>query len=512
MYRLITAEDAVGLIKDGDVVAFNGQVRMAVPEKFYQTLVEQFEKTGSPKNLRYLATSSFPITNILAKHKGLFTEITIAHWEQLRANFSEAINNNEIEAYSLPQGYLALNYDAVARKVPGFLSRIGLHTSQDPRYGGCGLNEISKKTFASPVEIDGKEYLFYKTIVPNVCVIRGTTADVEGNITMEREGIITDPLKMAMAAHNNGGIVIAQVERLSDCHANPHAVKVPGCLVDYIYLDPDQVMMDDYAYNPIFSGENRLEGEELETYLDKLYHKATAKRKEADIFIARRAAMEIKDNNIINLGIGMPSIIPFFARKMTNPATNVTYTIECGAVGGIPSGCYFGCNVNVSSILPQADLFRLYEGKGLDLTAVGALEVDKYGNINVLRTGTTFFGVGGFNHVTAGAKKLVVLSRFMLGSSMQNCDGKLVIEDGWKCKFSEKVEHISFAADIALEDGQEVLYITERCVFRLTENGLMLVEIAPGIDIEKDIISRLPFRPLVSPDLKEMPRECFTAD
>ena len=510
MYKLITVEEAVGLLKDGQTLAFNGQVRMSVPEKFMRALVEQYEKAGTPKNLKWLSTTSYPILKIAAGHKGLFKEMTLAHWDQLMAAFGEEINNNDVEAYAPPQGYLAINYDHAASRVPGFLSRMGLHTSLDPRYGCCGLNEISKKHFTTPVEIDGKEYLFYKTLFPDVCVLRGTTADAEGNITIEREAIVTDPIKMAMAAHNNGGIVIVQVERIApDEHANPHAVKVPGCLVDYIYVDPDQVMMDDYDYNPVFSGEKRLEGEEYEEYLNELFDKTTAKRKPADIFIARRAAQEVGKNYIINLGVGLPSIIPFMAKEMGIADPSVTYTIECGAVGGFPTGCYFGCNVNVSSIIPQADLFRLYEGKGLDMTGVGALEIDKKGNVNVLRKGNKFIGLGGFNHVTGGAKKLIVMSRFMLGSTMENQNGKLVYEDGRASKFCEEVEHISLAADVSLEDGQEVLYITERCVFKLTEEGLTLIEVAPGLDPEKDVIAKMPFRPAVSPELKEMPWECF---
>ena len=510
MYKLITAEEAVGLLKDGQTLAINGQVRMSVPEKFIHTLATHYEKTGSPKNLQWLSSTSFPVAKVLAGHKGLFREMVLAHWDSLMASYSEEIFNNEFECYSVPQGYVAINYDAAASKVPGFLSRIGLHTSMDPRYGCCGINEISKKTFATPTEVDGKEYLFYRTIFPDVCVLRGTTADAEGNITIEREGILTDTLKMAMAAHNNGGIVIVQVERIApDEHANPHAVKVPGCLVDYIYVDPEQVMMDDYDYNPIFSGEKRLEGEELDGYLDELYGITTAKRKPADIYIARRAALEVGENYIVNLGVGLPSLIPFLSKEMGTFDPSVTFTIECGSMGGIPTGCYFGCNVNVSAIIPQGDLFRLYEGKGLDMTGVGALEIDKKGNVNVLRKGDRFIGLGGFNYVTYGAKKLLILSRFMLGSAMENQDGMLVCKDGHTDKFCEEVEHISFAADIALEEGQEVLYITERCVFKLTEAGLTLVEVAPGLDVEKDVIAKMPFRPAVSPDLKEMPRECF---
>ena len=511
MYKLITAEEAVNLIHDGDVVAVNGQARQGVPEKFYNTLVETFKKTGHPRDIRHLSSSSFPAMRVMAGQKGLLKEVMLAHWHQLVKDFAEDFENNYFDAYALPQGYLAMNYGEAARRVPGFLSRVGLHTSVDPRYGGIGINTTATKQFATPVEVGGKEYLFYQTIIPDICFIRGTTVDKSGNITMEHEGLITDALDMAIATHNNHGIVVVQVERTSDKPADPHAVKVPGCLVDYVYLDPDQVMMDDAVYNPIYSGEKYLEGAELKEHLKEMYRKTTECRTAAEIFIARRAALELGEHDIVNLGVGMPSVIPYVAEAMGRSNADVTYTIECGAVGGIPTGYSFGANVNISSILPQSELFKLYEGKGLDLTGVGALEIDKRGNVNVLRKGKLFVGMGGFNYVTTGAKKLLVMTRFMLGSSIEKQDGKLVYQDGKAPKFCEEIEHIDFNADIALEDGQEVLYITERCVFRLTKDGIMLTEVAPGLDPEKDVLAKMPFRPLVSPELKEMPWACFEA-
>lgn len=509
MYKLIDAEKAISLIKDNDIVAVNGQNRMGVPELFYQKLVESFEKSGKPKNIRHLSSSSFPAMKVMAGHKGLLREVMLAHWHQLMKDFAEDFENNVFDGYALPQGYLAINYSEAARRVPGFLSRIGLHTSVDPRYGCIGINETAKKTFATPVTVEGKEYLFYQTIIPNVCVIRGTTADPLGNITMEHEGLITDAMEMAIATHNNNGIVIIQVERVSDKPADPHAVVVPGCLVDYVYIDSDQMMMDEAKYNPLYSGETNLEGEELKEHLQSVYQKAVAKRSPSDIYIARRAALELGPCSIVNLGIGIPSIIPFVAEEMGRSNKYVTYTIECGALGGIPTGYSFGANVNVEAIIPQDAMFRLYEGRGLDLTGVGALEIDKQGNVNVLRKDKLIVGMGGFNYVTAGAKKLMVMSRFMLGSTVEMQDGKLVYTDGRACKFCDKIDHIDFAADMALETEQEVLYITERCVFKLTNNGLMLIEVAPGLDPEKDIIDKMPFRPLISPELKEMPWSCF---
>ena len=294
----------------------------------------------------------------------------------------------------------------------------------DPRVGSSGFNKVSDRRFADLMTVDGKEYLFYRTIIPNISVLRGTTADVEGNITMEKEAGIQDPLSMALAAHNNGGIVIVQVERFSNEKANPHAVKIPGCLVDYIYQDEKQIMMDDAVYNPIYSGERRLKGQKLDEMMDKLYQINVSSRSPAELFIARRAALEIQDGYIINLGIGMPMLMAFEAFRMGRVTPDVTFTVECGNLGGFPTGYSFGTSVNVSALIPQAQMFRLYEGKGLNLTGVGALEIDPRGNINVIRKGDRIFGVGGFNHVTFGCKKLLVLTRFMLGSTMTNENGK----------------------------------------------------------------------------------------
>lgn len=508
MFQVMTARQAADLIRDGDCIAFNGQVRFALAEKFISALEERFLETGSPRNLRYLSSTCFVPMNKLAPLKGLIREMIAGHWVSF-FDFAPHILNNELEAYNVPQGIISLNYSAAAARIPGFLTRAGLHTYTDPRFGSGALNEISQKKFATPTEIDGKEYLFYHTIYPDVCILRGTTCDPNGNITAEKEMGTVDMLSMAQAAHNNGGKVIVQVERLSETYANPHEVLIPGCLVDAVYTDPDQVMLDDYQYEPLFSGETRLPEEELPAYIDKLMARTMQWRKPVDRFIARRAALEVQDGDIINLGTGLPLMLALEAHYMGKMNPSVTFTIESGVLGGVPVGFTFGASVNVGALIPQSDQFRFYEGHGLSLTAVGVLEIDKHGNVNVIRKGNKIVGVGGFSHVTASPKRLLILTRFMVGSGMENQDGKLVITDGKAPKFCEEIEYVNFSADIAREDGQEVLYITERCVFRLAESGLELIEIAPGLDLERDILAHLSFRPAISPNLKEMPAECF---
>lgn len=511
MFRRMTADEAAELVNDGICICFNGQVRIAVAERFYQAIADRFAKTGHPKGLHYIATSSYDGFNTFApyQHDGLIAEITVAHYGAI-ASFAPAINNNEIEAYSLPQGVLALNLDAAAAGQPAFVSRIGLGTCYDPRYGKCGFNARSDKTFAEPITVDGNEYLLYKTIIPDLCVLRGTTCDPHGNITMEHEAGIMDPLTPAIAVHNNGGTVIVQVERFSDEYADPHDVKIPGFLVDAVYEDPDQVMMDRYQYNPVFAGKERIPEDRLPDIVDELLEENSRNRKKADLVIARRAALEVREDfRILNLGIGIPMLLAYEAIKMGKMSKDTAITLECGVGGGIPVGYNFGIVINPDIFMTQADMFRLYEGLGLDLTAVGALEIDREGNVNVLQKGDKLIGVGGFNHVTEGARNVLVCSRFMVGSDIALEDGKLSVKDGKLNKFCDRVEHICLNGRRTYKTGKRVLYITERCVLRLAEDGLEIVEIAPGLDLERDVLAYLPFRPSVSKELKEMPLTCF---
>ena len=440
------------------------------------------------------------------QHDGFLAEIIVAHYIAI-PTFIPAITSGEIAAYALPQGFLALNYDAAAMKQPGYLSKIGLGTAVDPRYGYCGFTKGDKRTFAEPVTVDGEEYLFYRTLVPKVCVLRGTTCDPRGNITMEKEAGIMDPLSMAMAAHNNGGLVIVQVERFSDKPANPHDVQIPGYLVDVVYDDPDQEMMNGQQYNDIYAGQSRVAKEDIPALIDELIEINASKRKNADIMIANRAVLDVNpEYEILNLGVGIPMLLAYSVLKK-NP--DISITLECGVGGGIPVGYTFGIVNNADIFVHQADMFRLYEGGGIDLTCVGAMEIDKKGNINCFRKGDKLIGLGGFNHVTGGAKHILVCSRFMVGSDVNVVDGELVFTDGKESKFCEEVEYLNLNAKLMMEQGKILTYITERCVLQMTPDGLELTEIAPTLDLEKDILAKMPFRPLISKDLKVIPAECY---
>lgn len=514
MFKRMTAKEAAMLVKDGNCITFTGQVSAAVPALFYYALTARFAETGSPKNLRYLAATTYTPFNAFApyQHDGFISEIIVSHYQGMKS-FAPAISKGDVAAYVLPQGILSMNYDAAAARQPGFLSKVGLKTFLDPRVGSCGLNKKSTKTFCEPCVVYGEEYLFYRTLYPDVCVVRGTTCDPHGNITMEREAGIFDVLSMAMATRNNGGIVIAQVERFSDEYANPHDVEVPGFLVDVVYDDPEQLMMDDCFYNPLYSGESRVSDTEFPQFVENLLTDNASRRKPADMVVAKRAALEVTPEcRLLNLGVGIPMMLGMVAYKSGRLTKDMTITLECGVGGGMPLGYVFSYVNNPDIFMPQASMFRLYDGGAIDLTGVGALEIDKDGNVNCMRKANTLIGIGGFNHVTSGAKTILVCSRFMVGSDVAEDNGTLMFKDGSLSKFCEKVDYINLNAEVMRAEGKRVLYITERCVFQLGEEGLELIEIAPGLDLEKDILAKIPFVPKISENLGEMPMECFAQD
>lgn len=516
--KVVSAQAAAGLIKDGDTVAINGMGWHGNPGLFFNTLEQRFLDTGSPKGITLFSTcgiggrKSHELANRLA-HEGLVGELICGHYDSMR-DFFPLIESNKIEAYNLPQGILSLNLHNAVRRSPGLLTKIGLKTSVDPRLEGGSLNEVSRKKYVEDVNFNGEELLFFKTIYLDACVIRGTTADINGNITFEKETLQNDALVTAQAVRNNGGKVIVQVERLSDSHANPQMVKIPGELVDAIYLDPDQKQTISEIYNSLYSGEiyapmKTIEENMLQTIADG--DKMTVKRLAADRIIARRAGLELRKGDVVNLGIGIPTSIGLELCDIGQLNLNeVTFSVELGMLGGVPAGeAAFGAVINADAIYDQAAQFEFYEGGGLDIAFVGALEIDRKGNVNVVKIGDKLFGLGGFNHVTETPKRVVVCFKFMNGSGYEHSSGDFSLVDGNSCKLVEQVEHISFNGERALEKGQKVLYITERGVFELSQTGLMLKEIAPYVNLEKDILSHLKFKLAISPELKMMDPICF---
>ncbi|MBV8400997.1 MAG: hypothetical protein JOZ17_20035, partial [Acetobacteraceae bacterium] len=423
-------------------------------------------------------------------HEGLVRRAVGGHWALL-PKLSQLALEEKIEAYNLPLGCIAQLYREIAGGRPGLTTRVGLRTFVDPRHDGGKINQITSEDLVRLLEIEGKEWLFYKSFPIHVALIRATTADVAGNLTFEREALTLDTLPAAMAAKNSRGLVIAQVERVAaEGSLNPRLVHVPGVLVDCVVVARPEHHWQTYAtvHNHALSGQLRVP-------LDRIAPLPLDERK----VIARRVALELPPGGIVNLGIGMPEGVAAVAAE-EKVLKFVTLTAEPGIVGGVPqSGLDFGAALNPEAIIEQNQQFDFYDGGGLDLACLGMAQTDAEGNVNVSRFGTRLAGAGGFINITQNARKLAFAGTFTAGGLQLSVnDGRLwIVREGRSRKFIERVEQITFSGSYAAEIGQPVFYVTERCVFRRTQEGLELTEVAPGIDIERDILAHMDFRPVV---------------
>jgi propionate CoA-transferase len=512
--KIVTPEAAVRLIRDNDTVATGGFVgigfaegiAIALEKLFLSKQQEDLQAAGTPRGLTLVYAAGQGDgkergLNHLA-HEGLVKRVIGGHWG-LVPKLQRLAIANQIEAYNLPQGVICHLFRDIAAGRPGYLTRVGLGTFVDPRNGGGKINECTKDDLVELMQISDEEFLFYRAFPINVGIIRATTADPDGNATMEKEALTLEALSIAMAAHNSGGLVIVQVERIAERGSlNPRQVKVPGVLVDCVVQAEPLHHWQTFAvaYDGALSGEIR-------TPAGSMPPMELNERK----IIARRAAMELKVNSVVNLGIGMPEGIAQVANE-EKIVDLMTLTAEPGVIGGVPAGgLNFGAATNAQAIIDQPYQFDFYDGGGLDVAFLGLAQADAQGNLNVSKFGPRLAGAGGFINISQNAKKVAFVGTFTAGSLQLSVEDRRlwIVSEGKTRKFVEAVEHRTFSGNYAAQRGQPVLYITERCVFELTVDGLELVEVAPGIDIERNILAHMGFRPIIRRDPSLMDERIF---
>ncbi|XIE09570.1 malonate decarboxylase subunit alpha (plasmid) [Rhizobium ruizarguesonis] len=487
--KIVSGAEAVAIIRSGDTVAFSGFVGIGTPDAVICAIEKRFLETGEPRNLT-LVFAAAPGDredkglNRLA-HDGLVKRLVGGHFA-LVPKLAQLAASGECEAYNLPLGIISHLFREIAGGKPGLISKVGLRTFVDPRNGGGKLNSKTTEDLVQLMEIDGKPLLFYKGFPIQVAILRGTRADPSGNVTMEKEAVTLDNLPLAMATKASKGIVIVQVERIAAAGSlNPRDVKIPGHLVDYVVVAEPEHHMQTYAtqYNGAFSGEFRAPPDRA----------ASMELNERKI-IVRRCALELRKGDVVNLGIGMPEGVAAVATE-ENIINQLTLTTESGTIGGTPQrGLDFGAAINPESIIDQNQMFDFIDGGGLDLACLGFAQVDAQANVNVSQFGGKLAGAGGFINITQNTRRVLFCGTFT---------------DKGRAKFIKEVEQITFSGDYAREAHQTVLFVTERCVFSLTPEGLELTEVAPGIDIERDILAHMEFLPIIR-EPREMPAVIFT--
>ncbi|MCJ2008063.1 malonate decarboxylase subunit alpha [Methylobacterium sp. E-041] len=501
--KIVSADEAIALIRTDDVVTTTGFVQSCIPEALHAALEKRFVETGAPGNLTLIMTAGAGDSKGLGTgrlhHEGLLGRVIAANFGRM-PKVAQAAQDNRIRGYNLPQGVISQLYRACAAGQPGLFSKVGLHTYVDPRHGGGRVNTLTTDEIVKVVEVEGEEWLFYRATKIDVAFIRATSADPSGNLCVSKEALTLDNLAQAMAARNNGGIVIAQVERIVEQGSiKPKDVRVPGILVDCVVVAPPEQHRMNYGvqHDAALAGEIRVP-------VTGLKRMTLDARK----IIARRAAFELPPNGVVNLGVGAPEGISSIANE-EKVTPYITLTTEAGAVGGVlASGSSFGAATNADSIIDQNQMFDFYDGGGLDMTCLGMAECDGAGNVNTSRFGGRLNGCGGFINISQNARKVVFAGTFTSGGLVTEIDeGRLrIVQEGRSRKFVGSVEQNTFSGPFAQERRQPVLYVTERCVFNLTQAGLELIEVAPGIDIGRDILAHMDFTPVIENPIPMDPR------
>ena len=506
MKKLMTAAQAAGLIPDNVcvwLVAGGGGIN--TPEYFLKALEQRYLTEGHPSGLCLCHAAGIGDKQgggvDRFAHEGMVRKVIGSHWTW-SVRMQELALQEKIEAYVLPQGTMNQLAREIAAKRPGVITKVGLKTFVDPRVEGGAMNGCSHEALTEVVQLCGEEYLLYKSFPVQVTILRATTADENGNLTFEQEGIMPEVLAAAQAAKNSGGIVIAQVKQVVQKGTlRPMDIRVPGVLVDAVVHDPEQRMSMLTAYDPSRAGACKALLE------DKLQPMPLNERK----VIARRAAQELHRDALVNLGFGMPAGVAS-VMKEEGAEDFIHLSVEQGITGGIPSdGSDFGLVYNPEVILEAPNQFDWYDGGGLDVAILSFAEFDRHGNVNVSRFGSRVNGVGGFINISQAAKKVIFVGTMTAGGFKADLsEGRLrIAQEGRVKKAVEQVAQISFSGEQARAVGQKVLFVTERAVFELTEKGIVLREIAPGMDLQKDILNQMEFAPILPQAPAQMPEKLF---
>lgn len=502
---IIPARQAVDMIQTGWTIALEGgSGGLVEPEKLFVALENRYLETGEPRNLTFIHSNGMgngkdkSIAHIA--HEGLVKRIIGGHYgmTQLVGNFAAA---EKCEAYNFPQGVIAQLYREIAGRRPGLITHVGLNTFVDPRLEGGKLNSITTENLVENIEIHGKEYLFYPSQKLDVVFLRGTTADEYGNISCEEEAALLNGLAAAQAVKACGGIVIAQVKRIAKAGTlDSRFVKIPGIFIDYLVVDPGQTQTYEHIYDPSINGSIKVpEPKGKEMALDE--------RK----IVCRRAAMELEKEAVVNLGYGMSADVATVAAE-EGISDKITFVVEQGAIGGVPiSGALFGSAINPQAVLEAPSQFDFFDSGRLDISFLGMAQLNANGDVNVSKFGSRIVGCGGFINITQNSKKVVFCFSFTAGGlQIKAQDGKLtIVQEGKFRKLLTEIDQVTFSGEFARKIKQEVLFICERAVFRLGEHGIILEEIAPGIDLKTQVLAHMDFEPIISPDLKTMDARIF---